>query len=221
MLEKIFAPEIVKETPQKMSYEEYLALPHEGGLIEWVDGEVIFHMSAKPIHQFIVDYLTLLLKSFSSFFSLGTVISSPVEVRCNPDGNAREPDVLFLSADHLDRIGESRINGAPDLIVEVISDDSVARDLDDKFFEYQECGVPEYWIIDPRPRRERALFYQLGADGRYKTILPQEGIYHSKAIPGFWLRVEWLWEQPDPLLTVMEIAGFAKQAGELRDLKNR
>ena len=75
---------------------------------------------------------------------------------------------LFLAKEHLDRIGEARIEGPADLVIEIVSDDSVARDFDEKFVEYQGCGIPEYWIIDPRDQRQRALFYQLNDGGEYE-----------------------------------------------------
>jgi Uma2 family endonuclease len=57
--------------------------------------------------------------------------------------------------------------------------------------------VAEYWLIDPQ--RQRAEFYQLGADGRYVAVAPDaEGIYHAAVMPGFWLRVAWLWQEPLP-----------------------
>jgi len=207
MLEKI-AP---LETHPQMRYEEYLALPEEGPLVEWVHEEVVVHMPAKPIHQRVVTFLAQLLGIFVRFFGLGEVLVAPTEVKCFPDGNSREPDILFLSKDHLGQVGDRRIEGTPDLIIEIISDDSVARDLDDKFFEYQQCGVPEYWVVDPRPKRQRAWFYQLGEDGVYQAVPLQGGIYRSRAIPGFWLKAAWLWEQPDPQLTFAEIAGFPEE----------
>ncbi len=45
--------------------------------------------------------------------------------------------------------------GMADLVIEVVSDDSVARDRADKFYEYQTAGIQEYWIIDPHPIRKR------------------------------------------------------------------
>ena len=221
MTEQVLTIEERIENPRKMTYEEYLALPNEGGLVEWVNEEVVYHMTVKPIHQFIVDFLITLLTNYTSFLGLGKVVSAPVEFRCYPGGNSREPDVIFLSSKNLDRITESRVEGAPDLVIEVVSDDSVGRDFDDKFIEYQECGVPEYWIIDPRPRRKRALFYQLDENGEYFPVLPENGVYHSSAVPGFWLKVSWLWEQPDPLLTALEVAGFADQAEILRQKKQK
>jgi Uma2 family endonuclease len=205
--------------PRKTTYEDYTTLPDDAGLVEWVNEEIIFHMPPKPIHQVMIRYLTALLTNFTEFLRVGKMFPSPIEVRCKPDGNSREPDLLFLSNEKLHLVGESRIEGPPDLIIEIISDESVSRDYDDKFIEYQECGVSEYWIIDPRPRRKRALFYQLGDDGAYFPVSPGGGIYHSRAVPGFWFKVAWLWEQPDPLLTALEIAGFGEQAEILRQKK--
>jgi len=203
------------ETPEikttKMSYEDYLALPDEGPLVEWVNEEVIYHMTAKPIHQEIVSFLDQLLGIFVRFFGLGKILLAPIEVKCFPGGNSREPDILFVTSENLSRIDENRINGPPDLIIEIVSNDSVARDYDDKFVEYEECGVPEYWIVDPRPKRQRARFYQLGEGGLYEPVLPKEGVYHSKVIPGFWFKVAWLWERPDPLTTFAEIVGLSAE----------
>lgn len=219
MTEQILSMEDTNDTSHKMTYEDYLRLPEDGRLVEWVNEEAIYHMPVKPIHQEIVIFLTTLLATFSNFFGRGKVLSAPVELRCHPNGNSREPDIMFIRSENLEHISENRMEGAPDLIIEVVSNESVARDYDDKFIEYQECGVSEYWIIDPRPRRKRALFYQLGDDGEYIPVTPVGGIYTSRAVPGFWFKVAWLWEQPDPLLTALEIAGFGEQAEILRQKK--
>ncbi|MFQ5615224.1 MAG: Uma2 family endonuclease [Anaerolineales bacterium] len=204
----LLEPATIEITETKATYEDYLALSHEGWLIEWVNEEVIYHMPPKPRHQILAGYLDRLLGNFIHFFNLGEVLPAPTEMKCFPRGNSREPDILFLAKENLARIGESRIEGPADLIIEIVSNDSVTRDFNEKFVEYQECGVLEYWIIDPRPHRKRALFYQLGKNGRYESILPKNGVYRSKIIPGFWLEVSWLWEMPDPLLTFAEIAGL-------------
>lgn len=197
---------------EKTSYEEYLRIPQDGHLVEWVNGEVIHHMPPKPAHQFLADFLTAILKLFIEYYELGKVVSSPIEMKCTPEGNSREPDILFLANEHLDRVGEARIEGPADLVIEIVSDDSVARDFDEKFVEYQECGIPEYWIIDPRPRRQRTLFYRLNEAGEYEQAYPEEGVYRSKVITGFWLRLDWLWETPGALSVFLEIAGLSPEA---------
>jgi Uma2 family endonuclease len=108
--------------------------------------------------------------------------------------------VFFVSSNKRDQIRERYFDGAPALAIEIVSDESASRDRVDKFEEYEDAGVREYWIIDPRPRRRRADFYQLGVDGKYQPVPTLDGVYRSAVLPGFWLRVEWLWQEPLPKL---------------------
>lgn len=92
--------------------------------------------------------------------------------------------------------------------MEIVSPESRLRDRGEKFAEYELGGVPEYWIVDPDLRR--ADFYRLDSGGRYRLAEPDAaGAYRAGAMPGFWLRVEWLWQEPlpSPLRSVAEIAG--------------
>ncbi len=201
--------QFVRPSVVPMSYDAYLALPgevHMAGLVEWADNETIFHMPPNINHQDLTTFLTKLLGVYVEFFKLGQLLVSPVEVKL-PSGQAREPDVLFVSNEHLGRITAQRVDGAPDLIIEIVSPESVGRDFDTKFDEYQDAGVQEYWVIDPRPRRKQALFYQLGQDGLFKLANLDGGIYRSTILPNFWLRTEWLWQTPQALLAFGEVVG--------------
>jgi Uma2 family endonuclease len=98
-------------------------------------------------------------------------------------------------------------------VVEVVSDDSVARDRADKFYEYQAAGIKEYWIIDPRPGCQRVDFYVLDDEGRYQPIpVDPNGRYHATLLPGLWLRVAWVLaaEPPDVLPALAQIVGPQK-----------
>ena len=198
--------------PIRMSYEEYLAWEQEGGIAEWVNGEVHIQMTASHEHQNVVEFLHVMLDLFVRLSGLGKVRIAPFAMRAKADGPAREPDVLFIASEHLGRLESRQLNGPADLIVEVISDDSVARDRDEKFYEYQDAGVREYWIVDPRPNRQRADFYVLNANGRYQPVpINADNTYRSAVLPGFWLRVDWLWqEEPNPLAALAEIVGSEK-----------
>jgi Uma2 family endonuclease len=195
--------------PLRMSYEEYKHTEFEGGLTEWVDEEVIFHIPPKDEHQNIVEFLIQLLGPFVQLFKLGKMRVAPFSMRLLPDGPAREPDLFFLAAAHLDRLTETELNGAADLAIEIISDESVGRDRGDKFYEYQEGGVREYWLIDPRPRKQRADFYVLDDGGLFQPIpIAADGTYRSVVLPNFWLDVNWLWAaNPNPLAALAQIVG--------------
>jgi Uma2 family endonuclease len=196
--------------PLRMSYEEYLAWADEDVHAEWVNGEVIVQMPPKEPHQRVVAFLVQLMGLFIQLFQLGRLLPAPFEMRATPDGPAREPDLIFVAREHLDRLSQERLSGPADLVVEVISDDSVARDRADKFYEYQAAGVKEYWILDSRPGRERADFYVLDEKGRYRPVPPEsDGRYHSTVLPGFWLHVDWVTaaESPAVLTALAQVVG--------------
>jgi Uma2 family endonuclease len=144
--------------------------------------------------------LSRLVQLFVEAVDLGEAFTGPMQVKLSPDGSGREPDVFFVAKERQGQLREKFFEGAPDLFIEVVSDDSASRDRVDKFEEYEEARVREYWIIDPRPRCRRADFFQMGADGKYQPVPMPEGVYRSAVLPGFWLRVEWFWQEPLPKL---------------------
>ena len=181
------------------SYEAYLALPDDGRIVEWVDGEIIEYMPASESHQHIVFLLAYLLQGYVARLRLGQIYIAPFEVKLWPGGPSLEPDVLFVADDGQARIEAQRVAGGPDLVVEVVSPSSLTRDRIDKFREYERAGVREYWIIDPRPFQQQADFYVRDADGLLAPVaVDEEGVYTSATVPGFRFRVAWLWQAPAP-----------------------
>jgi Uma2 family endonuclease len=142
---------------------------------------------------------------------LGTVLTAPFQMKLPRSG--REPDVLVVLKEHLERLEPTFLAGPADLVVEVVSDESVGRDRGEKFEEYREAGIPEYWLLDPRV--EQADFYWLDDRGRYlPTPVETGGIYRSRVLSDFWMRVDWLWQQPLPDTTsvLLEIDSAAYSA---------
>lgn len=215
MVQQATAPAEVQDQRYSMTYEEYLTKLEEGTHAEWVNGEVTVFMPPKVVHQRMQNLLSTLMTSFVEAFDLGEVLTAPCEMLLVPGQIAREPDFLFVAKEHAIRLTEDRLEGPADLVVEFLSDSSVTRDRDVKFYEYQEAGIPEYWIFDPRRKKERVDFYQLGVDGKYQAMaLDEEGRYHSRVLPGFWLMPSWFWQdpQPNPLVLLARIAPQALQA---------
>lgn len=201
----------VPQPELRMTYEEFLNWVDEDTLAEWVDGKVMMASPASVRHQLVAKFLLKLVDTFVEMHTLGMVLPPPMQMKLATSG--REPDLLFITTEHRDRLKKTRLEGPADLVVEVISPESFSRDRGEKYSEYEAAGIPEYWLIDPD--REVAELYQLDARGRYQVIAADASdIYRSRVLPGFWLRVEWLWQDPLPETeqTLLEIDSDAYAA---------
>lgn len=209
-----------REQRLAMTYDEYLTWARDDVQAEWVDGEVTVFTPPTKIHQRTMFFLASLLSWHTDALGLGEVIVAPFEMRLWPGRSSRQPDILFVAREHGDRSGPNRVDGPADLVVELVSDESVTRDQVEKFNEYAAAGVPKYWLFDPRPGQRRSAFFRLGDDGRYEAVpLDADGRYHAAVLPGFWLRPDWLWRTPlpDPMACLMEIAPDAERAAPSGD----
>ncbi len=198
-----------------MSYADFCALDSETTHAEWVDGEVILFMLPTTRQQQLVGFLAYLLTSCVHMFQLGEVITAPFEMRLVPGRLSREPDILFVARANRHRLTAERLEGAADLVVEIVSPESATRDQQTKFQEYQQHGVGEYWLIDPRPNQQRVVCYQRGADGNFAAATSDAaGRLHSGVLPDFWLHPDWLWQEPlpDPLATFLQMRGLSPDA---------
>jgi Uma2 family endonuclease len=200
----VSVPEIIKPDRLKMSYEEYLRLAGESTITEWVNGEVIRYVPPTDKHQDVSRFLSVLLDLFIGYFDLGILRYAPFEVKLWPDGPSREPDIFFASKANLSNLSVRRYTGGPDLVIEIISRASAAEDRVRKFTEYEQAGVREYWLVDPRPRQQQCDFYVLDPDQIYQpAAIDESGIYRSTVLPGFWLSIDVT--MPNPQLALAEI----------------
>ena len=189
-----------------MSLDEFLNFDQEIGIAEWVRGTTYLYGSVTSIHQQTVGFISTLASMILGLHHSGRVSGAKYAVVSTSRDAAREPDVFFVAARHAERMTLRYFDGAPDLVVEVVSDDSVERDYVTKFREYEAEGYPEYWIIDPRPGHERADFYVL-TNGRYAARLPDaDGVYTSAVFPDVKFKVVWLFEETPPLAEALKLA---------------
>jgi Uma2 family endonuclease len=148
---------------------EYFQLPDTNRIMELSEGELILMPPPSDRHQRVLGYLYRHLFAFVSERELGTVRFAPLAVRLWP-GKIREPDLLFMAAEHADRIGEL-VYGPPDLIMEVLSPGTRKTDRREKFHEYAQAGVAEYWLVDPEAEMVEVFtleddVYRLTAQGK-------------------------------------------------------
>ena len=196
-------PSSIPDFHNRISYEQFLDMFDEDTRAEWVHGEVVYMSPASLIHQDLTGFLSAILRYYVEFCDLGMICPAPFQMKTGPHLPGREPDILFINTNHLDRLRENFLNGPADMVVEIISPESVRRDRQDKFLEYEKGGVREYWLIDPM--RKQAEFFTL-KDHRFQQIsIDENHIFQSLVLTGLWLNVEWLWKKPLPaLLTVLK-----------------
>lgn len=159
---------------------DYFAL-NTNRLVEFSEGFIEVLPMPTMSHQEILLFLYEVLKAFVAPGKLGTVLVSALPVRLWP-GKYREPDVLFMLAEHAERMGEQFWDGA-DLVMEVVSEDR-RHDLETKRLEYARAGIPEYWIVDPLMQRITVLVLEGDAYIVLGEFAPGE-IASSRLLPGF------------------------------------
>lgn len=192
--------EQVKLPKERMSLDEFLKWVGEDVWAEWEDGEVIVMSPASYQHQDISRFLTVLLSIFLEENDLGVVLSAPFAMWLPVSNRLREPDLLVVLKEHCDRIKETYLDGPADLVIEIVSSESILKDRGTKFAEYELDGVREYWVIDPE--RKQADFFVLGEGGRFeRRLVDKRGFYHSSVLKGFRIKVDWLWQSPLPKVT--------------------
>ena len=147
----------------KFTYEDYLLFPDDGKRHELIDGEHYVTPSPKTKHQRVTVKLTFLLEQHIRGTRAGHLFVAPMDVLLS-ETDIVEPDLLFVSAARSSIITEPNIQGAPDLVVEILSERTRKTDEITKRKLYERFGVTEYWVVDPV--LESVKVYRL-SDRRY------------------------------------------------------
>lgn len=136
------------EKKKKYTAEDYMML-EEGAPFQLINYDLIMSPSPSALHQAISARLSQIILNFlDSTNNNGVVLAAPMDVKFD-DGNVFQPDVLYISAERKAELVKDRIEGAPDLVIEILSPSNAYYDLRQKKDTYQKFGVKEYIIIDP------------------------------------------------------------------------
>ncbi|MDF3077752.1 MAG: Uma2 family endonuclease [Sphingobacteriaceae bacterium] len=171
-------------TAEKKKYtDKDYALLDEGAPFQLINFDLIMSPSPVPLHQFILINLCVRIKEYlSSAQNEGVLLVAPMDVELD-EGNIFQPDLLYISGDRKANLIKDRIEGAPDLIIEILSPSTAYYDLRQKKDIYEKYGVQEYIIVDPIP--QDAELYVLEND---RFVLRQKASKHevlnSVLLPG-------------------------------------
>ena len=136
---------------RKLTYEDYLKTPDDKRY-ELIEGELIMTPSPATYHQWLSKNIEYELEKYVRGKGIGKVFYAPYDVYLD-DENVFQPDILFISKARSGIIGEHNVQGAPDLVVEILSESTAYNDLIRKKKLYAEFAVNEYWIVDPGEKK--------------------------------------------------------------------
>lgn len=159
------------------TYEDYAKLP-EGAPYQLIGGELVMVPAPIPYHQYVSGNIYDAIREFVKKNDLGQVYYLPIDVYFE-EVETYQPDIIFISTERLNIIGEKRIEGAPDLVVEILSPASAYYDLRKKFRVYEKYGVKEYWIVDPE---EKFIEIYQNEGGQFKLIQTKRATGNIKSV---------------------------------------
>jgi len=148
-----------------MTYAEYAAMPDDGHRYQVIEGELVMTPAPNEAHQRFLRNLIRVLDGYVHANKAGEVFFAPLDVVLF-DVNVVQPDALFISKDRMNIITETNVQGAPDLVVEVLSPGTAHLDRTDKRDLYARFGVREYWLVSPEAGTIEVLTLREGAYAR-------------------------------------------------------
>ena len=186
----------------RIDYEEKHSYTY-ADYLEWegperyqlINGEVFQMASPSVAHQALQRELLIEFGNWLREKSC-QVFAAPLDVRLfpkkdNSDNTVVQPDLLVVC--DKDKLGKGSVNGAPDLVIEIVSPSNTHSELFLKFQYYLKAGVREYWIIDPDGKKVQVHIYE---NGHYASTIYEDGArIPVTVLPGLEITLEDLWGQ--------------------------
>lgn len=178
-----------------VAYGDYLSGDY-GSHTEWLFGVVIAMSPICEVHAALTRFLAALFETCLELTGGGRVLQEPMVMRPNENLPGRQPDIQVLLPERMSYLKKTEVAGPANLVVEVVSPESIRRDRGEKYAEYEQGGVDEYWILDPQ--RKDAAFFVRGSDNLFHSRLPVNDVYTSAVLDKLQLRLDLLWREKPP-----------------------
>lgn len=187
-------PMALHDRIRKLTYEDYVLIPDDGQRHEIIDGE--HYVTAVPFvpHQFLSVEISWRFRSYLQRRRIGRILTAPTDVLLS-EHDVVQPDLLFISKERAGIIDRKNIQGAPDLVIEILSASNRKYDQDLKLDLYDRFDVLEYWIFDPERRTVQA--YRRTEEGLrlFADLSAAAGdVLTSPLLPGFSLPLAKIFE---------------------------
>ena len=186
------APDRIPPGRIRLTYDDYVGLPNDGKRYEILDGELFVTLAPSTRHQQVSIQLGVILFRHVRGARLGRVLQAPVDVIF--DGSTvAQPDIVFVAASRDAIVTERAIEGAPDLVIEILSPSTLRQDRTTKAALYARFGVAHYWIVDPGERTIEC--YEREADSsRLVSKEAGDATIRPGLCPGLEIHLSEVWE---------------------------
>ncbi len=185
----------VSKPVKKLTYQDYLEIPDEPGYrFEILDGMLIKEPSPNYIHQRVSRRLQRIVEDY--FWRVdpeGEVFDAPLDVTLL-DFNVVQPDLFYISGEQ-NILKDTRIDGPPVLVIEVLSPSTSRKDRLQKMRVYQEAQVQHYWLVDPQDKTLECFAWR---DGLYALVASgmDEDVVEHPSFEGLSIALQVLWQVP-------------------------
>lgn len=173
--------------PAPLTADDYRELPETGPRYQLVEGDLYLAPAPSRFHQDISFNIEFILAKHLEASPAGRIYHAPFAVYLNKT-NVFQPDIVFIAREHYGGLTEAGLEGAPDLVVEILSPKTARLDLKAKKQVYARSGVAELWIVDPAARTV-AVYRLLEDAGNPKSVLEPSDTHTTPLLPGLVLRI--------------------------------
>jgi Uma2 family endonuclease len=199
----------------RVSEDLFYAIADEDSPYEYLDGTMVIREPSSYLQENLFSFLLTILRQFIEMRGLGVALGSRYAMRLDEKWSP-EPDILVVREERRHLMTRLRLEGVADLVIEIQSPTTARYDLRMKLPRSRQAGVPEIWLVDPRNNVVRVDTARSTAPADQANLATTElpepvppapaydsqtlaaGRLRSTAVPGFWIDVEWLWQQPLP-----------------------
>jgi len=185
-------PTLIETSAAPFTARDYRRMEDDGGRYEVIHGELLMAPAPNRFHQGISGNLCRFLYPYLRKTKVGKAYDAPFDVYLD-DFNVVQPDVVFVAAGSACKLVPEGAEGAPDLLMEILSPSTSVRDLRDKRALYAEKGVKEFWVVSPETRQVQVYYLQKQAD-RPALVLEEIDTLRSDLLPGLEIPVGEIFE---------------------------
>jgi Uma2 family endonuclease len=177
-----------------VSEEDFYRLAGEDSNWEYLDGRLVVYSPASRRHEDIFGFLCALFRDFLGERRGAVVLGSRYPMRLDR-GWSPEPELLVVRDERRHLLTPQRLEGPADLVIEIVSESDPRLDYREKLPRYRQAEIPEIWIVNPL---ENTVLAERKGDAGYESATLTSGRLESGVVPGFWIDVAWLWQDPLP-----------------------